>query len=605
MSGDARKNTGPSYPPLYTPFKLASGWLVPKLRDSRLSSNAVTVAWAILLVTASVALAAGRQVLAGSLVLVAILFDCVDGDLARSRNRPSVSGTLLEQLAHWIGNMSLIAGAGAALLRAHPQAGNVALVSALTVVQAVYIAVVRQIRPDAANILEHPRLRRTFRRVVRVLWLLSPIELPIMAALIAFGTSAGVLRTLLIVLTLAGSLIFVPHFLLIRAVDRRKWTQPAQATPTPERTGAAIHRLLEADWWVPGTPHLPGEVRTLLGGQPVAAGAPFVTAARQELGSTLPALFRTAGRVLPLACPEELALETVVGTLGRPGDRFLIAGGRSAVRRWRPVVERLGMHVAVSEAVFGAGVNSTTLAEQLAEGPPPRFVLMAMADPADGTLTDLAAVLRVLKDLPSMVIADATLSFCADDLWMDEWGVDVALSSSASGVMAPPGLSLVALGPRALAALEEAAPTRLGGYLDLRAHLGDRPPAPPPAAALLGLQLSVSLIQDTGLDSYIAQRRSSAERFRRRCAEEADLTPVAELRSAACTAFVLPDDVRLSQLQANLFTLARVVVGHGRAPGGMTTLNVGHSGRRDAHDLDQAAMALADALRMSRDAVSA
>ncbi|MDT3400334.1 aminotransferase class V-fold PLP-dependent enzyme [Streptomyces sp. B1866] len=604
MSGDARKKTGPSYPPLYTPFKLASGWLVPKLRDSRLSSNAVTVAWVILLVVASVALAAGRQVLAGSLVLVAILFDCVDGDLARSRNRPSVSGTLLEQLAHWIGNMSLIAGAGAALLLAHPQAGNVALVSALTVVQAVYIAVVRQIRPDAANILEHPRLRRTFRRVVRVLWLLSPIELPIMAVLIAFGTSAGVLRTLVIVLTLSGSLIFVPHFLLIRAVDRRKWTQPAEATPTPERTGAATPRLLEVDWWVPGTPHLPGEVRALLGGQPVAAGTPFVSTARQELDRTLPALFRTTGRVLPLACPEELALEAVVGALGRLGDRFLIAGGRSAVRRWRRVVERLGMKIAVSEAVFGAGLNSTTLAERLAQGPPPRFILLAMADPADGTLTDLPAVLRVLQDVPTTVIADATLSFCADDLRMDEWGVDVAMSSSASGVMAPPGLSLIALGPRALAALEKVAPARLGGYLDLRAHLGNRPPTPP-SAALLGLQLSVSLIQDSGLDSHIAQRRASAERFRRRCAEQADLTPIADLRSASCTAFVLPGDVRLSQLQANLFTLSRVVVGHGRTPGGMTTLNVGHSGRRGAHDMDQAAAALADALRMSRDAVSA
>lgn len=604
MPGSARlRSTSPAYPPLYTPFKLISFWLVPRLRESRLSSNAITVTWGMLLAAASVSIATEHEILAGLLVLVSILLDCIDGDLARCRNRPSVSGTLLEQLAHWIGNMSLIAGAGVALLLANPQPGNVWLVAVLTVVQAVYIAVVRQIRPDAANIPEHPRLRRTFRLVVRVLWLASPVELPIVATLVVFGPTWAVLLTLAVVFTLSSSMIFVPHFFLIRAVDRRSWGEAQPPRPVQERTEVVPHRLLEADWWVPGTPRLPEEVLVLLGSQPVAARAPFVAAARRDLDRILPALFRTTGQVLPLACPEEPALEAVVAALSHPGDQFLIAGGRAAVRRWRPVVERLGENVAVCEAVFGAGLDVAELAERISLASPPRVVLLAMADQEDGTLTDVRAISRVVRELPSMVIVDATLSLCADELCMDEWGIDVAISSSASGVMAPPGLSLVALGPRALASLgqEKARAARPGSYLDLRAHLADRPPAPSSAVALLGLLLSARMIQDSGLDWVIAQRRELAKRFRERCVKEAGLVPIAAHSSAACTAFMLPRNVRLTRLQENLFALARMVIGYGRAPDGTTTLNIGHSGQRRVHDADQAAAALANALLMSRE----
>ncbi len=177
------------YPPLYIPFKLISERLAARLIESRLSPNAITVVWALLLIAASVALAFEQAGLAFLAVLLSVLLDCLDGDLARGRNQASLSGTFLEQLAHWIGNMALMAGAGAALLLADPRPQNVLLASTLAVVQAAYIAVIRQVRSDAANIPEHPLLRQTFRVVIKALWYLSPIELPIVGALVVLGVT--------------------------------------------------------------------------------------------------------------------------------------------------------------------------------------------------------------------------------------------------------------------------------------------------------------------------------------------------------------------------------------------------------------------------------
>ncbi|MFI6348011.1 aminotransferase class V-fold PLP-dependent enzyme [Streptomyces sp. NPDC050560] len=593
----------PPHPPLYTPFKWASARLTPRLRDSRLSSNAVTVTWGAFFVAASFALASEHRAAAALLVLLAVLLDCLDGDLARIRNQPSLSGTLLEQFAHWIGNMSLIAGAGAALLLADPRPRNVLLVSSLTVVQAVYVAVVRQIRPNAANISGHRALRRAFRAIVRALWLASPIELPIVAVLIVFGPASGTLLALLATLVCAGLAIFVPHFLLIRAADRGRWEKASEAPPGPDRAGAGARDAPEADWWVPGTPRLPGEMLALLGAQPVPAGSPFVRKARQDLDRLLPGLFRTTGRVLPLACPPEAAFESVVSALSTPTDRVVVAGGRSTVRRWRPVVEHLGREVTAVERAFGGQLDRSGLALAVAaEGPPP-VVILSMADPEDGALTDLPAVLAAVREPASMVILDATLGLCADELRMDEWGVDVALASSAGGVMAPPGTCLLALGARALAVLDSGRPGTTGGYPDLHAAIADQRPAHLPTPALLSLRLGASLIQETGLDTVLAHRGELAERFRRQCAERAGLTPVAGLRTSACTTFALPQDVPPARLRENLWASARMVVGHGHTPDGTATVHVGHLGRLTTDDVDRAATALADAVVSAREDV--
>ena len=592
------------YPPLYTPFKFVSLRLALALRDSSLSSNALTVTWGLLLVAASVALAIERALLALFLVMLAVLLDCLDGDLARSRNQPSISGTLLEQLAHWIGNMGLMVGAGAAILLADPKTENVLLASMLAVVQSIYIAVVRQVRSDAANIPEHARLRRAFRVIIKVISNLSPIELPLVGALVVFGVTEGAVLAITVVLAVLSALVFVPHFVLVRATDRRQWvaTTDHRSGSFPDLSSRRAEAILSthfpvARWWTPGTPQLPSEVVALMGRQPMAYGAPVLASVWRDLVALLPQLFRTSGRVVPLACPAEAALEAVVSTFCRPADEILVVGGRATVLRWRTIAERLAVRVACVEVSFGARLQLSDLEAALARHHTVRAVCLSLSEAEDGTLTDLAGAAEILRRGPWFTVVDACLSLCADDLRMDEWSIDIAVSSSDSGVMAPPGLSLVALGPRALEALDrhDTGAARSGTYLDLRTHLVDTdlPLAPLPAPALGGLYLSVQMILTAGLDTILAHRGQVAERFRRGCVEELGLVLVATHPTAACTVAFLPDDMPLAQLQGGLFAALRMVVASGSAPDGATTLQFGHAGWLFTNDIDRAVEALA------------
>lgn len=597
-----------NWPPLYTPFKLTSLRLAPVLRDSWLSSNALTISWALLLVGAAVAIALERPWLALLLVMPAIFLDCLDGDLARSRGRASTSGTYVEQIAHWLGNMALVAGAGAAVLLADPSPRHVLLASALPVVQSIYVAVVRQVRPDAADVPEQPRLVAVFRAIIKGFWYLSPIELPLLAAMLVFGVTPGVVLGITVVLAVSSVVIFVPHFLLVRAVDRRHWAMisalegDSLSQPWDRYARALVaQRFPDACWWTPGAPQLPPGMLALMGRQPMAWGAPVLASAWRDLQVLLPQLFRTQGRVLMLACPIDAAWEAVLRTLGLAGDELLVIGSRATIQRRRALAERLGLRVAGLELPFGGGLDVAELDAALARAPELRIVWVSQADTDDGTCLDLGRI-RERIGAARWLCVDASSSLCADDLHMDAWGIDVVVSSSNSGLMGPPGVSLVAVAGRALAALSQPDDDGAGGgYLDLRAHLGagDRPLAPLPTPVLAGLVVAVELILAVGLDGVIAHRRQIAEVFRRGCVERAGLTLVAE-GTAACTVVLLPGDVALGELRGRLFASMQMVVGSGLTPEGGVTLQVGHAGWVFEEDVERALEVLAAGVRDSR-----
>jgi alanine-glyoxylate transaminase/serine-glyoxylate transaminase/serine-pyruvate transaminase len=336
----------------------------------------------------------------------------------------------------------------------------------------------------------------------------------------------------------------------------------------------------------------------------MASGAPVLASAWRDLAVLLPQVFRTSGRVLPLGCPVEAALEAVIGAVCRPADEILVVGGKATILRWRTIADLFGVQVVHLEVPFGASLQLSALQAALVRHPTVRAVCLPHSQAEDGTLTDLARAARVLSGAPGLVVVDTCLSLCEDDLQMDEWGVDVAVSSSNSGVMAPPGMSFVALGPRALQALGESAAEAIptGSYLDLRAHLAesDRPLASLPTPILGGLYVSVQMILTAGLDTILAHRREVAERLRRGCIEEAGLELVAAHPTAACTVAFLPDDVALAELQGVLFATLQMVVASGSTPDGASTLQFGHAGWLSHDDVDQAVGALTAALRVAR-----
>ncbi len=115
-----------------------------------------------------------------------------------------------------------------------------------------------------------------------------------------------------------------------------------------------------------------------------------------------------------------------------------------------------------------------------------KAVMVVHNETSTGVTTDIESIGRVMSESghPAMLFVDAVSSLAVTDLRHDEWGIDVTLTGSQKGLMLPPGLAMLAIGPRRGERAGEPSPLVLAmgrpdqlqpaGLLPL--HAGHQPP---------------------------------------------------------------------------------------------------------------------------------
>jgi aspartate aminotransferase-like enzyme len=97
-----------------------------------------------------------------------------------------------------------------------------------------------------------------------------------------------------------------------------------------------------------------------------------------------------------------------------------------------------------------------------------RAIFMQANETSTGTRHDVEAVAKLLRDTKSeaLLVVDGITGLGTSTLDMDAWGVDVLIGGSQKAVMIPPGLSYLAISPRAWDRMEATYNPRY--YFDLR-----------------------------------------------------------------------------------------------------------------------------------------
>ena len=110
------------------------------------------------------------------------------------------------------------------------------------------------------------------------------------------------------------------------------------------------------------------------------------------------------------------------------------------------------------------------------------------------------------------MVVDAVSALGADDLQMDNWGVDVVVSCSQKGLMTPPGLAFAALNQRAWNAVARSNLPKY--YLDFRkayeSGLEGSVPYTPAVTLLTALQHALNRICAEGIQQTIARHNRLA-----------------------------------------------------------------------------------------------
>jgi alanine-glyoxylate transaminase/serine-glyoxylate transaminase/serine-pyruvate transaminase len=208
---------------------------------------------------------------------------------------------------------------------------------------------------------------------------------------------------------------------------------------------------------------------------------------------------------------------SLVNTLA-PGDRVLSFNNGHFSTLFAEAARNLGIEVDEVPLRWGQGVPAELVEEKLRadQGGSAAYkaVLVVHNETSTGVTSNVVAVRQALDTTghDALLIVDTVSSLASMDFRMDEWRVDVTLTGSQKGLMLPPGMALLCVGPKAIAASQSGGSRR--SFWDWNRIIADNAtgffPYTPATLLLFGLREAVTMLLEEGLDDVFERHERLA-----------------------------------------------------------------------------------------------
>ncbi len=350
---------------------------------------------------------------------------------------------------------------------------------------------------------------------------------------------------------------------------------------------------------IPGPTPLPERIVRAMNRPLIDHRGPEFAAILSEVTAGAKRVFKTKGDLLLLTSSGTGGLESAVANLVSPGDEVVVALSGNFGERFAALASAYGADVVRLEFEWGQPVEPDDLARVLASHPKSKVLLLTHNETSTGLTNPLRELARAGRDAGKIVVVDGVSSISSIDIETDAWGVDVAVSGSQKGWMAPPGIALVSVSERAWEQQAKSRSPRF--YFDWKeaktwAEKGMTPftPAIPVAFAM---QEGLHMIEEEGLDN-VYERHARLARATQAGLEALGFQLYARegYRSNTVTSALPPPGLDVNALRMLLNDKYAVVIagGQGKMTGKM--VRVGHLGAIGDGDVVQVLWAIEQAL---------
>lgn len=271
---------------------------------------------------------------------------------------------------------------------------------------------------------------------------------------------------------------------------------------------------------IPGPTSIPDRIQRAMA-RPVIdhRGPEFAVLGKEVLAGIRP-IFGAEGPVIIYPSSGSGAWEAALVNTLSPGDGVLMCETGHFARLWAGIAGRLGLNAAVIDTDWRHGADPSAIEAALKEDRAHdiKAVCVVHNETATGVVSNIAAVRKAIDSAahPALLMVDTISSLASIEYRQDEWGVDVTVAGSQKGLMLPPGLSFNGVSAKALKASENAQlPRSYWSWSDmLSANQSGYFPYTPATLLLFGLEESINLLNEEGLDNVLARhlRHASATR---------------------------------------------------------------------------------------------
>jgi alanine-glyoxylate transaminase / serine-glyoxylate transaminase / serine-pyruvate transaminase len=359
-------------------------------------------------------------------------------------------------------------------------------------------------------------------------------------------------------------------------IIRRSADMPQNASRLPGR-----HFLQ-----IPGPTPVPDRVLRAIDMPLIDQRGPEFAQLTKRVLEGIKAIFKTTQPVIIYTATGTGAWEAAMTNTLSPGDRVLMVETGQFATLWKVMAERLGLKPEFIKTDWRVGADPKLIEEHLRKDKAREIkaVCVLHSETATGCLSPIGEIRKAIDAAghPALFLVDTISSLASADYRHDEWGVDVTIGGAQKGLMLPPGMSFNAVSEKALNASKTAKLPRSFFQWDdmLAMYKQGFFPYTPATQMLYGLDVSIQMLHEEGLDNVFARHLRLAEATRRAvrawgleifCRDPKYYSP-------SVTAVLLPDGHDADQFRNIALNTFNIAYGASFGPYAKKYFRIGHMG---------------------------
>jgi alanine-glyoxylate transaminase / serine-glyoxylate transaminase / serine-pyruvate transaminase len=173
------------------------------------------------------------------------------------------------------------------------------------------------------------------------------------------------------------------------------------------------------------------------------------------------------GATLVISGTGSAGMEAAIANFVEPGSKLAVFANGYFSDRLTEMAKRNGANVVRYEKAWGETYTDDEAKEFIAREKP-KVVAYVHAETSTGALQSGSEICAAAHDAGALVIADCVTSLGGVPVEFDKTGIDIAYSCTQKGLSCPPGLSPMAMSPRAMEWLRARTTPSRSWYLDLK-----------------------------------------------------------------------------------------------------------------------------------------
>jgi aspartate aminotransferase-like enzyme len=274
--------------------------------------------------------------------------------------------------------------------------------------------------------------------------------------------------------------------------------------------------MKQSELFTPGPTRVPPRVQQAMARPMCHHRTEQFRSALKDVSEGIQYVMHTGSPVIVLTASGTGAMEAALANVTAPGEKVLVTVCGKFSYRWMEMANAYGLDVVPVEAKWGDPVTPEQVQNALDHHNGVGVVLTTHTETSTGVLLDVAGITRVARGYDAVVVADAITSMCAQELQADAWGIDVVIGGAQKGFGVPPGLGFVSLSERAVERVRRKGhPTYYFNLSKALDGVEKWDTAYTPAIPLVfGMQASLAMIREEGLDNVIRRHEHNASAVR-------------------------------------------------------------------------------------------